>query len=208
MLHIKTVESGTLSLLKDLMEIPSLKPFSLVGGTALSLRYGHRSSVDLDLFYHEKFDSSLIEHELMEKFGTNYYSEGGHKNFGIFCYLNKVKVDIVYFPHLPIAPIEIENGIRFYSSADIAAMKIQAILGRGKKKDFWDLHELLKHFSLQQIIDWHKQKYPNQMLAISIPNAITYFVDADESETPVSFKKQTWVGVKKAISKLVSDYLR
>jgi hypothetical protein len=96
------------------MEIPSLKPFSLVGGTALSLRYGHRSSVDLDLFYHEKFDSSLIEHELMEKFGTNYYSEGGHKNFGIFCYLNKVKVDIVYFPHLPIAPIEIENGIRFY----------------------------------------------------------------------------------------------
>ena len=85
MLHIKTVESGTLSLLKDLMEIPSLKPFSLVGGTALSLRYGHRSSVDLDLFYHEKFDNSLIEQELIEKFGTNYYSEGGHKNFGIFC---------------------------------------------------------------------------------------------------------------------------
>jgi hypothetical protein len=37
-------------------------------------------------------------------------------------------------------------------------MKIQAILGRGKKKDFWDLFELLQHYSLQQIIDWHKQK--------------------------------------------------
>jgi hypothetical protein len=95
-----------------------------------------------------------------------------------------------------------------YSSADIAAMKIQAILGRGKKKDFWDLHELLKHFSLQQIIDWHKQKFPNQMLAISIPHAITYFVDADESETPVSFKKQTWESVKKDISRVVSNYLR
>lgn len=208
MLHTKTVEPGTLSLLKELMEIPSLKPFSLVGGTALSLRYGHRSSEDLDLFYHEKFDSSLIELDLINKFGTNYYSEGGHRNFGIFCYLNMVKVDLVYFPHLPIAPIEIENGIRFYNSADIAAMKIQAILGRGKKKDFWDLHELLKHFSLQQIIDWHKQKYPNQMLAISIPNAITYFTDADESETPVSFKKQTWESVKKDISRIVSNYLR
>jgi len=43
------------------------------------------------------------------------------------------------------------------------------------------------------------------MIAISIPNAITYFVDADESETPVSFKNQTWDGVKKAISKVVSD---
>jgi hypothetical protein len=95
-----------------------------------------------------------------------------------------------------------------YSNADIAAMKIQAILGRGKKKDFWDLHELFKHYSLQQIIDWHKQKYPSQMLAISIPHAITYFVDAEESETPVSYKNQTWEGVKKGISKLVSDYLR
>jgi hypothetical protein len=46
------------------------------------------------------------------------------------------------------------------------------------------------------------------MLAISIPHAITYFIDADESETPVSFKKQTWDGVKKAISKVVRDYLR
>jgi len=208
MLHTKTVEPGTLSLLKDLMEIPSLQPFSLVGGTALSLRYGHRSSVDLDLFYHEKFDSTLIEEELNGNFGDDYFTEGGHKNFGIFCYIKKIKVDIVYFPHLPIAPFEIEKGIRFYSSADIAAMKIQAILGRGKKKDFWDLHELLKHYSLQQIMNWHKQKYPNQMLAISIPNAITYFVDADESETPVSFKKQTWEGVKKDISRVVSDYLR
>jgi len=208
MLHTKTVEPGTLSLLKDLMEIPSLQPFSLVGGTALSLRYGHRSSVDLDLFYHEKFDSTLIEEELNGNFGDDYFTEGGHKNFGIFCYIKKIKVDIVYFPHLPIAPFEIEKGIRFYSSADIAAMKIQAILGRGKKKDFWDLHELLNHYSLQQIMNWHKQKYPNQMLAISIPNAITYFVDADESETPVSFKKQTWEGVKKDISRVVSDYLR
>jgi predicted nucleotidyltransferase component of viral defense system len=190
------------------MEIPSLKPFSLVGGTALSLRYGHRSSIDLDLFYHEKFDSTIIENELIKYFGDDYFTEGGHKNLGIFCYLRKIKIDIVYFPHKPIAPFETEKGIRFYSSADIAAMKIQAILGRGKKKDFWDLHELLKHFSLQQIMDWHKQKYPNQMLAISIPNAITYFTDADESETPVCFKNQTWDSVKKDISRVVSNYLR
>ncbi len=95
-----------------------------------------------------------------------------------------------------------------YHVGDIAAMKIQAILGRAKKKDFWDLHELLQHFSLQQIMDWHKQKYPSQMLAISIPNAIIYFVEADESETPVSFKKQTWTTIKKDLSKIVSDYLK
>jgi hypothetical protein len=208
MLHIETVEPGTFSLLKKLMKLPSLQPFSLVGGTALALRYGHRSSVDLDIFFHEKFDHISIESELVNKFGNNFDYESGHKKFGIFCYIEKVKVDIVYFPHLPIAEFVTEDGIRTYSSADIAAMKIQAILGRAQKKDFWDLYELLQHYPLQQLMDWHKQKYPSQMLAISIPNAITYFTEADESDTPVSFKGQTWEKVKDGIRKVVSDYLR
>ncbi|MBW6535067.1 MAG: nucleotidyl transferase AbiEii/AbiGii toxin family protein [Mariniphaga sp.] len=189
------------------MKLPSLDTFSLVGGTALALRYGHRSSVDLDLFCHEEFDNSIIANELRQEFGDDFNFESGHRNLGIFCYLNKIKVDIVYYPHPLVETVEIIDQTRFYSDADIAAMKIQAILGRGKKKDFWDLYELLQHYSLQQIIDWHKQKYPSQMLAISIPNAITYFVDADASETPVSFKNQTWAGIKKGISKIVSDYL-
>jgi hypothetical protein len=208
MLHTETVESGTLSLLKKLMALESLKPFALVGGTALALRYGHRSSVDLDLFLHENFDFKIIENELKIVFGSEFNYESGHKNIGIFCYIQRIKVDIVYFPPQPIAEIEEVDNIRMYSTADISAMKIQAILGRAMKKDFWDLHELLQHYTLQQLIDWHKQKYPSQMLAISIPNAITYYTEAEESETPVSFKNQTWENIKKDISKTVSDYLR
>jgi hypothetical protein len=208
MLYTKTVEPGTFSILKRLMKIPSLAPFALVGGTALSLRYGHRSSIDLDLFFHERFDQQLIENELKEVFGDDFYYEKTFKQFGIFCYIQKIKVDIVYFPHLPIAPIELIEKIRMYSIADIGAMKIQAMLGRGKKKDFWDIYELLQHYSLQQLIEWHKKKYPTQMLAISIPNALSFFLDADNSETPISFKNQTWDDVKKGISKTVNDYLR
>ncbi|MDP2338440.1 MAG: nucleotidyl transferase AbiEii/AbiGii toxin family protein [Bacteroidota bacterium] len=208
MLHTETVEPRTFSLLKELMELPSLRPFALVGGTALSLRYGHRSSVDLDLFFHEKFNQPQIVLKLEEVFKQRFAYKQQQTQFGIFCFIDDIKVDIVYFPHLPISAIKKEDGIRFYSNADIAAMKIQAILGRAKKKDFWDLYELLQHYSLQQIMDWHKQKYPSQMLAISIPNAITYFVEADESETPVSFKNQTWESVKKGIARAVSDYLR
>jgi predicted nucleotidyltransferase component of viral defense system len=190
------------------MTLQSLHPFSLVGGTALALRYGHRSSVDLDLFFHERFDHSLIENELSREFGSDLDYETGHQQLGIFCYIRKIKVDIVYFPHTPIEEFIVEDNIRMYSSEDISAMKIQAILGRAQKKDFWDLYELLQNYPLQQLIDWHKQKYPSQMLAISIPNAITYFVDAEESETPVSYKGQTWEQIKKGISRSVSDYLK
>ena len=208
MLHTETVDPGTFSLLKELMALPSIQSFSLVGGTALSLRYGHRSSIDLDLFYHERFDQPEIVKDLESVFKQRFLYKQQQTQFGIFCFIDDVKVDIVHFPHIPISDIELVDGIRFYSNADIAAMKIQAILGRGKKKDFWDLYELLQHYSLQQIMDWHKQKYPSQMLAISIPHAITYFVDADESETPVSFKNQTWESVKRGIACAVSDYLR
>jgi predicted nucleotidyltransferase component of viral defense system len=189
------------------MTLTSLQPFSLVGGTALSLRYGHRSSEDLDLFTHKKINHIQIIEALRSTFHDRFVYKQQQTQFGIFCFIDNIKVDIIHFPHLPIAAIEEEDKIRIYSSADIAAMKIQAILGRAKKKDFWDLFELMQHFSLQQLIDWHKQKYPSQMLAISIPHAITYFVDAEESVTPVSYKKQTWPEVKKGIQRIVRDYL-
>ena len=191
------------------MKIHALQNFALVGGTALSLRYGHRTSIDLDLFQAEKFDNREIEQALQNEFGNEFeYEPTSNQHFGVFCNIQNIKVDIVRFPHPLLKPVETADGIRMYSDADICAMKIQAILGRGRKKDFWDLRELFQHYSLQQIIDWHKQKYPNQMLPISIPNAIIYFNDADESETPVSMKGQTWESIKKDISKTVSDYLR
>ncbi len=56
MLFKSTVEPKTFSLLKDLLKLEELKNFALVGGTALSLKYGHRKSVDLDLFSTIKFD--------------------------------------------------------------------------------------------------------------------------------------------------------
>lgn len=50
MLSFRTIEPHTLELLKNLMSISALHPLRLVGGTALALQYGHRSSIDLDLF--------------------------------------------------------------------------------------------------------------------------------------------------------------
>ena len=208
MLHTETVEPGTLSLLKQLITMPELKNFSLVGGTALSLQYGHRTSVDLDLFCTEGYEYYTLVESLKKEFGLDFQHEAKESNFGIFCFINSIKTDIINYRHQLIDSLfEIEN-IRMYSSKDIAAMKIQAILGRGRKKDFWDLAELLKHYSLDQLIDFYSKKYPSQQLLISIPQAITYFDDAEESEDPISLKGQTWEAVKKIIQQKVSEYLK
>lgn len=207
MLYKKTVEPRTFSLLKELMLIPELADYSLVGGTALALKYGHRISIDLDLFSDNKPEKQIIEKSLRKQFGDNFVFENSKSNCGIFCYINNIKVDIVSYPHPTIATPEISEGIRFYSDKDLMAMKVQAILGRGKKKDFWDIAELLQHHTLQEMIDCHKAKYPSQMLGISIPNALTYFVDADESEDPETIKPMTWNEIKAILSGKVRDFL-
>ncbi|MEO6733722.1 MAG: nucleotidyl transferase AbiEii/AbiGii toxin family protein [Ferruginibacter sp.] len=208
MLHLETIEPGTFSVLERLMRLKELQSFSLVGGTALSLRYGHRTSVDLDLFSHEKFEQEPIVNALQKEFGVGYNTESKNVRWGIFCYLDDIKVDIVYHPHLPIRKIEAIENIRMYSDEDIIAMKLHAILGRGRKKDFWDLYELLHHYSLKDMISFHEIKFPEQNLLITIPQAIVYFDDAEESEDPISLKGQTWMSVKKFIQIKVSDFLK
>lgn len=208
MLFYNTVEPSTRALLNELQSFPILDDFHLVGGTALSLKFGHRISVDLDLFSNSEFNSQEIIDYLSNHFRSDFLFESPKAlHFGIFCFIRNVKVDFVRYPHALIHELEIIDGIKMYSDEDIAAMKVQAILGRGKKKDFWDMYELLQKYSMSEIMKWHKEKFPSQMLAISIPDALTYFTDADESEDPVSLKGQTWETVKLGIQKAVRDYL-
>ena len=208
MLHIETVESHTFSVLKHLMKMPELQDFSLVGGTALSLLYGHRISVDLDLFCNKPFENTEIVNALKNRFSAKFIMEEKPAHFGIFCFIDEVKIDIIRHPHPLIRPKLNMDDISMFSTEDIIAMKVQAILGRGKKKDFWDIAELLQHFTIADFIGFHKEKYSTQNLLITVPQAIIYFADAEESEDPISLKNQTWDGVKKFISEKVSDYLK
>ena len=201
MLQIKTVKPRAISVLKELMAMPELANFSLVGGTALSLLYGHRMSVDLDLFSNKPFQNTEIIAALEAKFKHSFVNRSTNPNLG------EVKIDIIRHPHPLIRPETTQEGIRFFSTEDIIAMKVQAILGRGKKKDFWDIAELLKHFTVKDFIQFHKEKYSTQNLLITVPQAITFFADAEESEAPISLKKQTWESVQAFIQNKVREYL-
>ena len=68
MLYLETVTSHTFSILEKLLDIPELIQFGLVGGTALSLLYGHRISEDLDIFSVTEFDNDKIARALTKEF--------------------------------------------------------------------------------------------------------------------------------------------
>lgn len=207
MLHTSTVEQHTLDILKELMNIPELNHFFLVGGTCLSLRFGHRKSVDLDLFATNDFDNESLVQILENNFKGLSYSSTKNK-IGFFCFIDNIKIDFVKHHHFnTIEEPIVEEGIRMFGDKDILAMKVFAILQRAQKKDFWDIAELLKHYSIVDLIKSYQQKYPSNRMLISIPHAIIYFDEAEESEDPVSLKNQTWPEVKKFIRKKVNEYL-
>jgi len=135
-LRIETVEPGTFSILKKLISMPALQDFHLVGETALSLMYGYQTSVDLDLFTITKFENTHIIDALQKEFSHDFVMEDKPAFFGIFCYIDNVKADIVRFPDPLIRPTLDIDGIRMCSPEEIVAMKVQAILGRGKMKYF------------------------------------------------------------------------
>jgi hypothetical protein len=189
------------------MAVPHLADFYLVGGTALSLYYGHRLSIDLDLFSTNDFEPSELAVALEGSFPT--FSYNVVEKVGVFGFIDDVKVDFVKHHYFNlIADTSFQDGIRLYSRPDIAAMKVAAILKRGVKKDFWDMAELLHEYSIKEIVGFYSLKYPSQQLLISIPQALVYFDDAEDSEEPVSLKGQTWNGVKEVIQSKVQEYLR
>lgn len=202
MLHYRAVYPKTLELLKELMVIPSLESFQLVGGTALALQIGHRISVDLDLFSEREFEKGKILRDL-EKIGT---VESIHPEL-LMLMINDIKVDIVHYPYPFIHPIEHIEGIRLASIKDIVAMKLSAIANRGAKKDFFDICFLFDQLSLKEMLHLFSLKYPG-VNHFHVIKSLTYFEDAEEDVNPLMIEKLDWREVKQKVEKEVEGYLR
>ena len=204
MLYTKTVTGTTLVLLKDLNSMPELSQFGLVGDTNLSLRFGHRSSIDLDLFTNEPFDTEKTYNILESKFPN--IIQASQSETMLFLYINEIKVDIVLLPYPYIKPIEAVEGIRLVSAEDVAAMKLSAIARRGVKKDFWDIAELLDSFTLAEMLDFYKTKYSSRDI-FHLLRSLVYFADAEHQKDPDPIKKTSWSQVKGKVEKAVKQYI-
>ena len=122
-------------------------------------------------------------------------------------YINDVKVDVIEYPY-PFFNIQTLDGIRLASKEDICAMKINAIVGRGSRKDFYDLNQLLKEYSLAKILELYKEKYANNNMQM-IMRSLIYFLDADNDDERnnqiISLRGEKWENVKKEIEEKYNE---
>lgn len=200
MLQTKAVEHLTLELLKKLMQKDYLDNFVLVGGTALALQLGHRRSIDLDFFTIHDFQSETLVQNLKKEFVLEIRLQLPQT---LITELNKIKVDFVRFNYPFIRPVLNSDGIRLLDIEDIAAMKLDAITGRGNKKDFYDLYYLLQKYDLNKLLDFYQEKYTHNT-TFHVVRSLTYFEDAENQPDPNVFDRQiTWDKIKSKIIKEV-----
>lgn len=187
------------------MEAEEFKPFRLVGGTALSLQLGHRLSVDIDLFTDADYgsiDFNFIETYLKSVFNVDSLSEAppafgksyfiGNKNG------DTVKLDVFYTDAF-ISPLLEVDKIRLAGIAEITAMKMDVIQRGGRKKDFWDIHELMNHFSISEMIEMHQQRYPFSHDKSSLIKMLSDYKIADDDFDPICLKGKYWEFIKEDI---------
>ncbi len=205
MLQLQTIFPDTLELLKKLSLQPEMQGLRLVGGTSLALQYGHRQSVDLDFFGNLETPQDTII-SMLESMGPCLL-RNRTKNI-LQLVVNGVMVDIVdYSRYSWIDEAVCEEGLTLASPKDIAAMKINAIEGRGSRKDFIDIYLLLQHYSLEELLHYYSQKYPNYSVFRALLS-LTYFDDAENEAMPKMFIDTTWNEMKSHIFSVVKDYQR
>lgn len=203
LLYYNTVNPLLLSTLQDLMKTSVFDDFRLVGGTSLSLQLGHRQSIDIDLFTDSMYDSvdfKAIDNYLrksyayVDTFKTDIVGMG--KSYYIGSSKNEcIKLDLFYTDSF-IRPFLLIDGLRLASLEEIVAMKIDVVSRIGRKKDFWDIHELMDIYSIEDMLHLHEERYPyshdKQEIIINFSN----FENADTDFDPVCLRKKYWEIIK------------
>ncbi|MDR1884341.1 MAG: nucleotidyl transferase AbiEii/AbiGii toxin family protein [Prevotella sp.] len=203
MLYYNTITPLLCTSLNKLMLAGILKPFRLVGGTALSLQLGHRESVDIDLFTDYEYgsiDFEAIKDYLDEAFPYVSTSEIDLVGFGKSFYIgdsasNYIKLDLYYTDPF-IRPVKEVNNIRLTDVEDIIAMKLDVFSRNGRKKDFWDLHELLNSYSIDLMLSFYTERYPYAGNEKEVINNLTQFDFAENDPDPVCLKGKYWDLIK------------
>lgn len=182
---------------------PGFNSFRLVGGTCLSLQHGHRVSVDIDLFTdisYGSIDFSKLESFLSDHFPYVSGNEGMPHAVGCSWFvgnseLNAVKIDL-YYTNTFIRPPLIEDNVRLAATEDIIAMKLDIVARGGRKKDFWNLHELADYYDFDSMIAFHLERYPYSHDEKLIRKQLVNFDIADDDFDPECLRGKYWELIK------------
>ena len=122
--------------------------FTLYGGTALALRFGHRASVAFDFFFDHPLDPDKLSAVIPYLKGAERVQVAPNTRT---CRVERGGPVLVSFFGVPglgqAAPRDQIEGKRLYTASllDLAATKVAIVQKRAEEKDYLDIDALLRH---------------------------------------------------------------
>lgn len=181
--------------------------YYLAGGTALAIQLGHRTSFDFDFYTPNHFDQNTLFDKFQGIFADEAIKTSLAKNT-LFCTLKTVDCSFFTYPYKLLRKPVLKMGIPLASLEDIAAMKLLAVNRRPAKRDYVDIYSLLDRFSLGEMINFAKEKFPNFNFYYLL-RALSYFEDIKDDEKrhiQMTDKNFSWEAAKDKLSKEADRY--
>lgn len=204
-LHWKILDKKRKNLLQQLAFLKE-EGFYLAGGTGLALQLGHRKSLDFDFYKKEQFNPENLQTIIVSQFSPKLVELIQNTKGFLEVHLNDIEITFFLYPYNIIQLYEYDFG-NLASIADIAAMKLIAIVQRGTKRDFIDIYCLMKEMGLKKMLEAVRKKYPGYNIYVGL-QALLYFEDAEKIGNTYKnrfnpLEKSNWKEVKKYITQQV-----
>jgi len=168
-------------LLRELAGAP--RAFVLYGGTAITLRLGHRASLDFDLFSNDHFEPDALERAMPWLRGA--IRSRSEPDTLVSVVDRGGPVTVSFFGGLPLSRVgEPEaagtGGPLVASLLDLAATKVKVVQDRAEAKDYADVARLLAEgIALGQALAAALAVYGSTFNPLVSLKALAYFGDGD-----------------------------
>ncbi len=195
--HWETITDGMHRLLTWMGQQEFVSHFYLAGDTALALQIGHRRSMDLDFFSATDEVHETTRQNLMHVFSQRQGQVIENVDGNLLILVEGLIVGFFSYGYDLLEPVLKLGHIEVASLMDIGLMKLDALIGRGGRKDFYDLYFISQHISLAGLLRRGEKKYPQARdFALMAAESLVLFENADRDPPPDLLVDLPWDEVK------------
>jgi hypothetical protein len=171
--------------------------FYLAGGTALALRLGHRRSIDLDFFSATDEVTRPTRQEILTALAALSPQAIEAVDGNLLLEVSGLHVGFFGYGYALLESPDTLEQVALASLVDIGLMKLDALISRGSRKDFYDLYFIAQHISLPTLLQLGQTKYPYardfELMAVE---SLVLFENADRDIQPTLLVEVAWAEVR------------